>query len=561
MLLTAGGANPDIVSGVEEALRHHPARMGVVCARTGSPVAELTSGIADVCVKEFDLPVGKDGFLATNSLLATAVLVARAYSGAFSGDENLPASLAELLHPGLSEKEFRADLERRCRPLWDRETLVVLHGAATLPAAVDLESKFTEAAIGHVQYADFRNFAHGRHHWLARHEQATAVLSLTSPEDRSLAERTLRLLPESIPAVTLDFVTPGVPGALAALAAAMHVVGLAGPSRGIDPGRPSVPQFGRKLYHLSGLRRTAPADGPAADEAAAIERKARATVTVLAARGELSRWRDAYNAFCQSLRGATFGGIVMDYDGTLCAAAERFIGPNEDVAEHLANLLRAGIWLGIATGRGKSVRKDLQRILPDRNLWTRVLIGYHNGGEIGYLSDDAVPPAAESLDESLQPLADELHGHARLSQLVKCEARLKQITLELADGAASEDVWELVERVVKLHGPAGVITLRSSHSVDILAPGVSKRTLVEGLRQKTLRTGGGDTVLCIGDKGRWPGNDFDLLDGAFSLSVDEVSSDPSTCWNLAPAGARCVDATLAYFGLMSEINGRMRLKI
>jgi hypothetical protein len=53
-------------------------------------------------------------------------------------------------------------------------------------------------------------------------------------------------------------------------------------------------------------------------------------------------------------------------------------------------------------------------------------------------------------------------------------------------------------------------------------------------------------VLCIGDRGRWPGNDFALLQEPYSLSVDEVSPDPNTCWNLAPPGHRGIQVTLDY---------------
>jgi fructoselysine-6-P-deglycase FrlB-like protein/hydroxymethylpyrimidine pyrophosphatase-like HAD family hydrolase len=561
LLLTASGGNTDILSCVDQTIHRHPARLGVVCARKGSPLAERMTGFPNVCLEDFNLPVGKDGFLATNSLLATAVLLARAYAEAFSVDQGLPESLAELLHPGATEEEFRADLEHRCRPLWNRDTLVVLHGVVTLPAAVDLESKCTEAALGHVQIADYRNFAHGRYHWLARHERTVAVLALTSHEDRALAEKTLRLLPEGIPAVQLDFPATGVPAALAALAAAIHIVGLAGPVRGIDPGRPRVPPFGRKLYHLNALRAVPLGNELTEEETAAIERKAGASVITLAAQGHLPAWRTAYVSFRDSLRSASFGAVVLDYDGTLCGTSERFAGPSAEVARHLTELLRAGVWLGVATGRGKSVRKDLQRILVDRCLWQRVLIGYHNGGEIGYLGDDAVPSAVETLDESLQPLLHVIRANPRLSQLVKCEASRKQVTLELTDQTSSEEVWELVERLTRLHGPGGVTILRSSHSIDILAPRVSKRVLVERVRAEISGAGGDDTVLCIGDKGRWPGNDFDLLDGPFSLSVDEVSDHPNTCWNLAPAGTRCVEATLTYFGWMRAANGRVHLEL
>jgi hypothetical protein len=52
--------------------------------------------------------------------------------------------------------------------------------------------------------------------------------------------------------------------------------------------------------------------------------------------------------------------------------------------------------------------------------------------------------------------------------------------------------------------------------------------------------------LIIGDLGRWPGNDAGLLGNPFALSVDEVSGDPYTCWNLARPGHRGVQAALDY---------------
>ena len=51
------------------------------------------------------------------------------------------------------------------------------------------------------------------------------------------------------------------------------------------------------------------------------------------------------------------------------------------------------------------------------------------------------------------------------------------------------------------------------------------------------------------------GNDCDLLQTPFSLSVDEVSLDSTLCWNLAPAGYRGVQATLFYFRCMDATNG------
>lgn len=377
LLLTAGGGNPDILACLDRVRRLPPGRLGVLCTRKGSPLAEGITGLDGHHLYEYELPTGKDGFLATNSLIATAVLLTRAWHGAWGAEAQLPPTLTDLVHPDSEAVAFREALRERCRCLWDRDTTVVLHGHSTQAAAIDLESKFTEAALGHLQIADYRNFAHGRHHWLARHGASSAVLAFVTPEDRSLAARTLRLLPEDIPVTAVEIDQPPIPSGIAALVIGMHVAGLAGVARGIDPGRPTVPPFGRRLYHLGGLRTPAP---PALDlselEATAIERKAGVGVTTLAARGGLATWRAAYAGFCRDLREAHFAAAVFDYDGTLCGTGERLTGPGTEIKKWLRGLLDAGILLGVATGRGKSVRKDLRKVIPDRALWGRVLVGY-----------------------------------------------------------------------------------------------------------------------------------------------------------------------------------------
>jgi hypothetical protein len=67
--------------------------------------------------------------------------------------------------------------------------------------------------------------------------------------------------------------------------------------------------------------------------------------------------------------------------------------------------------------------------------------------------------------------------------------------------------------------------------------------------------------LCIGDKGHWPGNDCDILSTPYSLSVDEVSPDPKSCWNLAPAGHRCVQATDDYLRALHVASGFFTLDV
>jgi hypothetical protein len=36
----------------------------------------------------------------------------------------------------------------------------------------------------------------------------------------------------------------------------------------------------------------------------------------------------------------------------------------------------------------------------------------------------------------------------------------------------------------------------------------------------------------VGDRGAWPGNDYEILRAPLGLSVDECSLDPDSCWPL-----------------------------
>lgn len=542
-LLTAGGKNPDVLGAFRRLVAREPRRLLVLCASTASPLARLAAEYPYVDLAEFDAPSGKDGFLATNSLLASAVLLVRGYAAAHAGPPPLPATFQSLLGEELGPYPVE-ELDRQCQPLWGRKTLVVLHGPETHAAAVDLESKFSEAALGDVQLSDFRNFAHGRHHWLAKRGAETGVLAILTEEDRQLGEGLLALLPADVPVVRLAALGRDTVAAVAALAQVFMVAGSAGRARGIDPGDPGVPPFGRKIYHMRAF-------GP--DEegnhtrplavVAAVERKSGASVATLESRGLLGEWHAAYRHFVGQLNAATFRGIILDYDGTLCDEAHRFDPLPAVVGRKLNRVLRAGAVIGIATGRGKSVKQALRDALDER-LWGRVVVGYYNGGDIGLLGDDSRPDGTEAVGEALQTIADLLCNHSRLSQLAKLTFRWPQITLEPLPDAHGEEVWALLQHVLYTLGSPGVAALRSSHSMDVVAPGVCKRAVLERVRH--LLGAPEEPVLCIGDRGRWPGNDFSLLSGPYSLSVDEVSPDPLTCWNLAAPGQRGAQATLDY---------------
>jgi len=83
---------------------------------------------------ELDPPFQKDGFLATNSLLASTVFLARVYAEAMNRRSTLPPDFPSLLAT-LARVDPTADYERRCGELWTRDTLIVLHGTQTATAA------------------------------------------------------------------------------------------------------------------------------------------------------------------------------------------------------------------------------------------------------------------------------------------------------------------------------------------------------------------------------------------------------------------------------------------
>lgn len=554
-LLSAGGSNVDILAAFRALVAREPRQLGILCGNARSALAEEAREHAYVDLILHEPPAGKDGFLATNSLLAFVTLLARAYSGEFvECSPEFDAKANDVLAL-LRNEEHWETWRKRTAPLWARSTTLVLHGSTTRIGAVDLESKFTEAAVGNLQIADYRNFAHGRHHWLAKRAAESAVLAFVSDADRGLAERTLDLIPEEIPQVRMFI--DGVPeiALLISLVAALRITGWAGEARGIDPGRPGVPDFGRKLYHLP-LPKQATEASPALisdDDAVAIERKTGLPVDRLVSRGELKRWQSDLRRFRENLREASFAGVVLDYDGTVVDTRERFSPPRSEMTDELIRILRGGTRIGIATGRGGSVKRDLRKCLP-ANLLNRVIVGYYNGAEIGTLADDNIPDGTATACDELIALASALRAQSELADLAEQTDRRYQITLEARRPTTESRLWDLAQQTLLLTGQRNVSIIRSSHSIDIVCPGVSKLNVVNRLRDPTTNA----AVLTIGDRGRWPGNDYELLKEPFSLSVDEINVDPATCWNLAPRGQRGIIATLGYLRALHTVGDTLR---
>ena len=542
-LLTAGGSNVDILSVAKSLIAGEPRQLAVLCGRSNSPLARLCGQHPFIDLLLYAPHGGKDGFLATNSLLGFSAVLARAYAIEYRCDEDWHDAYQQLLHLVRPESPQISAWQDATQPLWQRSTTLVLHGASTHIGAIDLESKFTESALGNVQLADYRNFAHGRHHWLAKHAETSAILAFVADDDDRVAERTLNLIPPEIPQARILLPGSHTATQLASLTAALWLTHWAATARGVDPGRPGVPEFGRKIYHLRAQGRRRSRVLPPR-QTAAIRRK----IDVTPHHGDstnLDLWREALDAFLLRLRNSQFNAVVFDYDGTLIDTRHRFATPTPEICTEIIRIIESNTSIGIATGRGKSVRNDLQGSLP-QSLWSHVLVGYYNGAQLATLDDDATPDLSHSLDPSLEPLVDLLINHPTLSRIARQSTRPSQITLDAMSHVPNDFLWELTSEIVHEACPAGVSVVRSAHSVDVLAAGVNKLNVVNRLREAT----GDDRVLTIGDRGRWPGNDHKLLREPCSLSVDEVSTDPSTCWHLGLSGQRGLKVTLDYLAAL-----------
>lgn len=515
VIISASAKHPDTAATVRTALERRLSRVVVVTERDRSQLAGAFAS-AQVEVVTLSRPGPSDGFLATNSVLNMSTAFAAAYSS------RLPKTL-----PG-----FTAKLPGALR-LGD--DLLLLSSAGTWAAATDLETRLVETGLATVQKTDFRNFAHGRHLGLSRMAGHVSVIAMSDSRTAKLATATLDLLPADIPVMHLTSAAPQAASSLDLLVRSMRLTGAISIQSGFDPARPQVPSFGRQLYRMES-RKHLPVALARPDVVAKLE-AARLPVREPMLK-DFSRRRTRWLGKTMSI---PIAAVLVDYDGTVCTTAGRFDPPSDELRETFVRLLRQGLAVGFVSGRGKSLPKSLREWVP-ADLQRRVVIGLYNGavrgnlddlewmepGDTGPFTDTAV---ARRISRDLQGLATRFGG--------ALEARPFQISLEPGSGKSAH--WPALARAVQefvarenLDGRTRLKAVRSAHSIDVI-PVSSTKNLLRGDLEATQTKPG--ATLAIGDRGGLGGNDYELLAfDSLTLSVDQVSGDPSRCWNLAANG-------------------------
>lgn len=248
-LISAEGKNPDIVEALQRARRHSARPIHVITNRRGSPLMSCAEGLTGIANHVFELE-DKDGYLATNSLLFDAVIVARSYAELDDATSRLPMSIDSLALASGAVDSWLSDAASFIADCVARGNLIITYSPLLRPIAADLESKLSESALLHCQLADLRSFAHGRHLWLADRPGDSAILAITEPSLGGLWEAMRSLIPSDIPTLVMPCAGSTPRDLLAGLVAEMHLISRIADQLGRDPGRPDVPDFGREIYYL-----------------------------------------------------------------------------------------------------------------------------------------------------------------------------------------------------------------------------------------------------------------------------------------------------------------------
>jgi fructoselysine-6-P-deglycase FrlB-like protein len=545
-VLSAEGKNKDVLGSFQYVCDAEPQDVMAFTLKSDSPLNELAVSTNFASSLSYNMPWDKDGYLATNSLISTCVLLYRAYQTKFNDLIPECPTSSDLLVENCVEIDPTSQSEFLKAIGNDRsKSFLVVTGLSGQIAGVDLESKIAESAMGTSHVVDFRSFAHGRHLWVSQNKSNAAVIVIWSDEEKHLYQNFLETIPESLPILSIKLKGPNYLRQLASIIAIVKLIKDLGDQHAIDPGQPLVAEAGKKIYAFdafSEYRR----NNYVSNKTRAITRKFGGAE--IYGDSHVNQFRKAYDNFIGKLTTASFGAIVFDYDATLCKPDNRFKAIDPEVASLLNGLLDKGIRIGIATGRGKSVPEKLSEAISKHH-HDQVMIGMYNGSKIKPLSARMV--SNENTGAQFKQLEQRVNEEPFFHSVFKnIEGRPTQLTFEVKDGACCELAWRSICELLQDKDFKHLKALRSTHSWDVIKRDTSKVLVSERFVTEGLE------VLSIGDRGLWPGNDCELLSQGLGLGVDEVSPIINKAWNIAPQGLKGVAATLYYLSKLQIKDGK-----
>jgi hypothetical protein len=537
-LFSASGDNPDVNAAVRAVADRGCADLNLV---TRNPEGAAADGLRRSGGSVHVVPVAdaKDGYLATHSLLSTTTALLLASDFAAREPSRATASLDRVAGRLLVE---------RWAGLRTGDTLVVAADPLLRPMACLLDTSLWEASLCPVQTTDFRNLAHGRHAWFHHRADATALLALTGIETRPTWYAIDALLPGGLRRSSTDYGGCGRLDNLLGLVDGLAMVEAIGEVIGTDPGKPGIGEFGRAMYEDRSLETLA------GELPARVRHKRAALAKADAAYPETPSLSAIGRDRLRTLEEAEVGGAVFDYDGTIVTTAGRFDVPDGRIVAELVRLHRAGVRLGIATGRGGSAGEDLRKVLPP-DVLAALVIGYYNGGYVRTADVDIArePPAG---DPAIAAAASWLDGRDDLFLEKRYKVGPLQIGIDM-DRLRHPYRFALDLSSCPQVARDEVRVSASGHSFDLVPAASSKTAVVEAVRTAAKP---GSAILCFGDSGSASGNDHALLSHPYGISVGEVCGMPDGCWSLFGGGITGPEALLrTLVALVPSATGEIRL--
>lgn len=530
LMLSAEGKNKDILSAARSTLAYEHVALALTL-KEDTPLAALAASSGGTGVLAYQMPWGKDGYLATNSLIAMIILLAKAYCRDEKRDFAAALSYIDLEWLAARRKviaEIISEYEIGTQVL-------VLFGGATRSTAIDVESKFAEAALGTCQLADYRQFAHGRHLQLS-YAKTAIVIAFVNEQERALAEATLGLLPDRIRKLVLDVPACDAVAAVQGAIDAILITDVVADILETDPGQPEVPEYCRLIHQLDPstlIGESLPL------VPVPVERKLKRAAGDKTA---VSKFSEACTVFSKKIEGARIKALICDFDGTFCETYRRWDGLDESLVEDIERITSYGVPIAFATGRGRRLRLDLRKKLSQSS-WKHIYIGYYSGSLIARLDEDPEPPENDHDFEELAVWLD----HTGVSALIEAEPMIDggQFGLRCRNQASRHEAVSAIRHWIRTKALWGWRVYCSGHSIDVLSCQAGKRKVLNFLVDEFGIDVDTET-LRLGDSGDFDGNDFEILHDGLGLSVDTVSADPSNCWNLLPLDRRGVVGTKYY---------------
>lgn len=258
LLITASGNHKDAHRVVDHFLTSNSQKFGILLMSSKSSLLPRleeagTDNIFVYSITNYQ----RDGFLATNTLLASYILLYKVYEKEDlaqlekSPQEMDLAKITEFVYKlkNIPDDDF-TNQEAFLHKLEGVDSFFILYSAHNAPVAFDVESKFSEGGIGNTQLADYRNFAHGRFNWFTQRPGQTGMICLQSPGDIEFSELILNKLPASVPILRLRTVFSSSMGIIDLFIKAQYLCLHIGAKWGLDLGRPFVPEYGKEIHNM-----------------------------------------------------------------------------------------------------------------------------------------------------------------------------------------------------------------------------------------------------------------------------------------------------------------------